>query len=730
MSGGSTGEIKYVFVASGHDSVLGAFRSIDNAAKNSARVTESVAEQAVRATKRSVSARMSAEDRYHEQRYKAHRREVQEGIKAYKKLVEAEKAAAKERVGIKERLLSATYASIRKMRAAYDQEQRAAADAKSKKQEAAADERRQSLATSFGAVTTLAARGLSAALGGASLAAGTVGAAAREQVELTDFARRLAISARGPGAKLVDPNSLVREFQSTALATPGLSGMDVAEGTQEFVTKTGELGVARAMQGTFATTASATGSEYKDIASTGADLMQKFDIKGVREMQSAFATLSFQGKKGAFELRDAARYFSEMASAADRFGVGKGSQGLATLGGLAQIARKATGTGAEAATSVQNMFGQLTAKAGQIRSKYGVRVFEDSGQSRDIKDVLVETIGKVGGADIEKKKSALQGIFGEQGIRAISPLIADFSKAALGTQGDDAKKVAEGMRAVRAALDYAIDAPGTWADVVEDAAHAQQSTSVQLTHAWEKLKAKTLDEVVPALIKLIPKLTSFVDAIDPAVKGVGLFLDVMNEVVDFLREQKILKPKDPRKSFSQAEKELADFDDVLLAKGLPPTAEDHAKREMLEQSYREAYAREYKPFRKSITEEDFISEFVTGSHKTDEDDISDEKTRGGAIYKALLADPRKEPAFQDSIGRLFNTDEQRALITNTSSLFEDNKSRYEGKGEAGVVSGEGDAPDVSRLTQSLANAAAAADKFAASVDKAEPKPLITGNYSP
>lgn len=727
---GVNGDIKYTFVASGHDSVLGAFRSIDNAAKNSARVAEQAEEKATRATRASTATRASLEDRYHEARYKAHRREIQEGIKGYKKLVEAERAAVKERIRLEVQRRQAVYDSARRARAAYDLEQQAAEAAAKRKQQLAADARRQSLGTSFGALLGLAGRGLTAALGGVSLAAGTVGAAAREQVALTDFARRLAISGRAPGEKAADAQMLTREFENTALANPGVGAMDVAEGTQSFVTKTGDLATARALQGTFATTASATGSQYADIASTGADLMQKFDIKGVREMQAAFATLNFQGKKGAFELKDAAQYFAEMASAADRFGIGKGAKALGTLGGLAQIARTATGTGAEAATSVQNMFGQLTAKSAMIRSKHGVRVFDDSGKTRDIKDVLTETIGKVGGADLEKKKAALQGIFGEQGIRAVSPLISTFSKAAMATQGNEEKKVAEGMRAVRAALDDAIDAPGTWADVVEDAALAQQSTSVQLAQAWEKLKAKTLDEVVPALIKLVPKLTGFVDAIDPIVKGMGTFLDVMNEVVDFMKEQGWIKGKNNTKTVGQAERELNDFNDVLAAKGLDVTPEDIAKRDALEQTYREAFGREYQPIRKSITEEEFISEFVGGSGKTEQEDLLGERTRAKAVYQGLLADPRAELTLHDnSLAKLFgsDTDAQRTLITETAGMFEHNQYKYAGKGEAGATA---EGADVSQFTQSLATATAAAEKFAASIDKAEPKPLITGNYSP
>src|SRR5262249_45431587 len=248
-------------------------------------------------------------------------------------------------------------------------------------------------------------------------------------------------SARGAGEKAVDPTILQKEFENTALATPGISANAVAAGTQLYVAKTGDLATARSMQHTFATVASATGSDYADIAGSAADIAQKFDIKGVEEMQQAFATLTFQGKKGAFELKDAAAYFSEMASAAQRFGVGTGPKALATLGGLAQIARTATGSAAEASTAIQDMFSELVAKAAKIKSHHRVDVFDKEGKARDVRDVLTELIGRVGGADLAKKKSELQQIFGIRGSRAVSPLISAFSDAALQTKGTDEQKV-------------------------------------------------------------------------------------------------------------------------------------------------------------------------------------------------------------------------------------------------------------------------------------------------
>jgi Phage-related minor tail protein len=401
--------------------------------------------------------------------------------------------------------------------------------------------------------------GIGTAAIGASLA--TVGSAAREDVRIHDAARRIAINSRMAGETGADPYALTRDWHTTAAAVRGVTAENIAEGQAAFVAKTGDLKSAQAHSDTFATVASATGGNYSDIASSSADIMSKFDIKSVEEMQQAWATLTFQGKKGAFELKDAAAYFSEMSAAAQRFGVGSGPQAIKTLGGLAQIARSATGSGAEASTAVQDMFSEILKKASGGKhslAAHGVDVYDAKGNPREIRELLTDIIGKLGGADIGAKKSELQEIFGQRGVRAVSPLISAYTTAAQGAGGNEANQMAAGMRAVREALDDAIEAPGTWADVVEDSAEAQKSASAQIDAIWEDLKNETSSVVIPALLDLGSHMGGIGEAALPLVDIFMALLDVTKDFVDMLKAQGILKER--KASVGELEKRLEMLD--------------------------------------------------------------------------------------------------------------------------------------------------------------------------
>ena len=149
----------------------------------------------------------------------------------------------------------------------------------------------------------------------------------------------------------------------------------------------------------------------------------------------------------------------------------KSGKGVKMLGGLTQIARTGTGSAEQAATAIENMFTQFKFKAPKIKAA-GVDVYKD-GKVRPVEDLIPEVISKVGGTDIAKKQAGLTQIFGEQGIRAINPLVAKYNAAFQGTKGTDEQKTAAALNAVRFEIDKAANAAGTWSDVMRDAAQAQ-----------------------------------------------------------------------------------------------------------------------------------------------------------------------------------------------------------------------------------------------------------------
>ncbi len=398
-------------------------------------------------------------------------------------------------------------------------------------------------------------RGAIAAIGGAAITgAGAVmgagalvgGRALRESLALDDFSKRLAIK----GGEGFDANRLRRGFEATAVGVRGAKAADIAAGVDEFVGKTGNMQLGIDLQRTMAEFSVATGTDTSALAGAMADLFEKFDVKTVEEMADAMAILTVQGKQGSFELEDAAKQFPKLAAAAGSFGIGKGAGAVATLGGLTQIARTATGSPEQAASALEATFRQLTAQSTKLKTA-GVNVFDKQGNARNITDILVESIAKVGGTDMEKKKVGLQKIFGEEGIRALRPLIMEYAEATA--------KGADGVDALRRRIARATETSGAYAEVQRDLASAQQQSSAALTSVWESLKAQVGQEVTPAFAALLGAVSSLADAgvFSPLVTTMHALAEAGQLAVDKLKEFGIVGDRSPEEHIRDADAAIA-----------------------------------------------------------------------------------------------------------------------------------------------------------------------------
>jgi len=525
--------VLYRFVATGQDSVASAFKGILATAQQTSKGVAAAVQQTERAARQPRVGGGNPVDKAakDQERALAHVAKIRDRYFAEQQ--RAEEKAAQAKVRSQEQAM----AKIARMQAAHDK-------AETRKQERANEKLRKEWGqAAIGSIGRIASVVKYAAIGAGLSGVGIVGQAAREGMQLQDISNRISIASRGAGEKAVDPTVLRREFEAAAIANPGVKATDVAAGAAGFVAKTGELGLARQFSGTFATVASASGASVEDISNAAADLFQKFDIKTIDGMRDALAALTYQGKAGAFEIKDAAAQFAKIGAAASRFGVSKGAEGVKILGGLTQIARTATGSPEQAATAVEATFRQLISKSKEIKG-LGVDVFEKGSKSktRDVRDVLTETIAKSKGS-----LPKLQEIFGDEGIRGISPLISAFNEAKGKATGTEAEKTAAGMAAVRAAFAKAIDAPGDWAEIVKDAAQAQGSASAQLDAAWESIKAAVSHEAVPALQKIgpavqqiLPSVLNSIAALAPAFDMLGASIERVGDLVKDLQSKGII----------------------------------------------------------------------------------------------------------------------------------------------------------------------------------------------
>lgn len=561
-------QIRYEFVAAGEQAVLDTIKRVDRAANQAARSTRAAATggagggPAGRGYKADpqMDAYWKASVKAAEQQGRAmqreHERQYRDKERHNARLAAAEKRAAEKRTRDHERAEAKTQA-VRDKAAAKE-----AAQAKAKHDKEIADWRKKQeklrrgegvgptqqmtpTAIFRGALkASLVSRGIE---GGLGLARSAVGAgfgniqnAVRGAMALQEQATRTAINARGAGDKLVDPQTLMREFQTVAINTPGVTAEEVTDAVQKFVTLTGDLATGRKAASTFASVASATGSSVGDVAQASASISNQFGLKTDEEIKDVLTSLTFQGKQGAFELADAASQFQRLAAAGAAFGL-TGAKGVKTIGGLAQIARTGTGSAEQTTTAIENIFSNLTAKSAVLK-KQGVDVFDKkTGRAREVTDVLIDAIAKSGGTDFEKKSATLRQVFGDQGIRGILPLLNKFQTAFNETQGTDAEKTAAGVKRLREEFEKSINAPGTWEELQKDAATQQATMSAQVTKAYEQLKFAAADQLAPSLLKMVPTFTALIGASAALVPAIETMTKYMGYGVKALQDAGILE---------------------------------------------------------------------------------------------------------------------------------------------------------------------------------------------
>jgi hypothetical protein len=411
-------------------------------------------------------------------------------------------------------------------------------------------------------------------LGGATSLIGSgidmAGGLVRSSLSTQAIANRVSINARAAGAGGVDPTTLRKEFEATAIANPGQQAADIGKATQAYVDLTGDLNTARSSMETFATVASATGASVVDVATAAASLGSKFDVKKTEDMRAVLAGLAFQGKGGAMTLKDLAAQFQRLASAGAAFGLGKGPEAVAKLGGILQIARQGTGGPRAAATAVENIFSGLVQKGGKIA---GLKVYDKKGGKRDINEVLADAVTLAGGNNMQRKEQSLLKVFGKQGIRGVNPLLAAYKDAAEGKTGKDAQEA--GHAAVLKMLQDMASTGAQWAEIQKDAAQAQEDTSARLTGAWEQLTAAAGESLAPAIADLATKFATNRGALDlfaAALAGAGASLEAF---ADFAQKRGWIDGGTPEEKKAAALKKVGTYEAQM--QGLDPNSKQYAE---------------------------------------------------------------------------------------------------------------------------------------------------------
>lgn len=274
------------------------------------------------------------------------------------------------------------------------------------------------------------ARGQAMQSAGAQNVAGGVGilapfalaakGAADFQSGMTDIALKANLSARDTAA--LQSNILSAARAARQLPEAMRSGVDVLSG----------FGLdprqATAMIAPIGKVATAYRAEIADLAAASFANFSNLKVP-IAQNARALEIMASAGNAGAFEIRDMAQYFPALTAQAQAFGQ-TGVSAVADLAAAAQIARKATGDSASAATNLQNLMAKInTEETIKKFDKMGVdlpaALKKAYAQGKTPLEAIAEITNKTLGGDL----SRISFLFGDmQAQQALRPLIQNMTE--------------------------------------------------------------------------------------------------------------------------------------------------------------------------------------------------------------------------------------------------------------------------------------------------------------
>ena len=287
----------------------------------------------------------------------------------------------------------------------------------------------------------------------------------------------------------------------------GRSTTNLIDGASRIVTLTGDFKLAKESADELGITAAATGAEIKDLGGVTSAISQNLKIKPEQLMQ-AFDILVVQGKKGAVELKDLASLLPTLTAGfgAMNHELNQGPEALAKLGAAMQIAMRASGTPAEAATSVNALMKALSKKANELK-KQKIQVFEldeETGvkKMRDFVTIIEEMAASKIGKD---STIAFETLGTAEAVRAFNALKDNMS--------DFKKSVTDGL--------------GGSGTVMRDFERYMNSSAGRMERAWQRSQNAIAATITPSRIeKLATATETFAAALGLVVDNADTLLIV------------------------------------------------------------------------------------------------------------------------------------------------------------------------------------------------------------
>lgn len=322
-------------------------------------------------------------------------------------------------------------------------------------------------------------------------------------------------STRVPTAQLLSESRAVADRY-------GLKSTDTDAGLSQYVKITGDLKSARDLLDPLSKLAVATGTDVGQLFGTAANISNQIgddlgDDEKAAMMMRVMRNFAGQGKVGAVELPDLARYGARLASSA-RFYEGDRESTLTDLGIIAQKSREAGGsnTPAMAATSVDRLL--TTFKTGARVAEFedqGIRVHnKQTGQIRNPVEIIREALEKTRSDPVAWNK-LFMNIMGERGAAGLAAPYRDARIAALNAGMSEKDANEAGLRAYDD--DIANMRSQTLSEKQADENVSEKMKTIdasvnQLNNAFTDIAASALPELARSIRDATPTLIAFAQA--------------------------------------------------------------------------------------------------------------------------------------------------------------------------------------------------------------------------
>lgn len=360
-------------------------------------------------------------------------------------------------------------------------------------------------------------------LRGAAAIAGGIGFAAAFQ-DARNFEKQLldlAVASGNLNDKFLDK---MRGKVTDLSNKYGIGADQIASYAAKIVEATGNSKLATETLGEMAKVGFATGANMADLAGIVTNLSTKLGLSQ-QQFGGAFEVLATQADKGSFELKDLASELNVVLVAAADLGV-RGMAGVRTVGALAQVARRATGSASEAGTALSRFFLQLKVKRADIEKTFGVTLKDGNDQFKDMSTILGDLVRRFkqlsaegkkfkGGKDIGAKAAEL---FDVRGSRVFSQLVRDFST---GRGGQLGFQQLAGVSATGGAIEA-------------KAKFREANPAVQLDKAFQKIRNSMRQTMLPVMRELAKLAPSIADGLGLFLKGLGKFAGSIRELVKWV----------------------------------------------------------------------------------------------------------------------------------------------------------------------------------------------------